>query len=91
MSVAALGTLKDGLVQDVRVALGSIGPIPIRAKVVEDSLVGLPITDELLEEASNLVADMVDPLDDARGSAEYKRAMAVVFTKRALRKVFGND
>lgn len=91
VSVAALGTLKDGLVQDVRVALGSIGPIPIRAKVVEDSLVGLPITDELLEEASNLVADMVDPLDDARGSAEYKRAMAVVFTKRALRKVFGND
>ena len=45
------------------------------------------ITPEAVRQAAEAVAAQVDPLDDARGSAEYKRAMAVVFTRRALEQL----
>tara|TARA_B100000029_G_scaffold508169_3_gene594412 strand:+ start:969 stop:1829 length:861 start_codon:yes stop_codon:yes gene_type:complete len=84
VSVAALGTVKSGFIENVRVALGSVGAVPIRAQMVEKMLVGQTVSSDLLEKASNQVRSIVDPLDDARGSAEYKIDMAVVFTKRAL-------
>lgn len=72
---------------DVRVALGGAGPTPLRARRVEDALRGGPWTPERLREAAALVRDEVDPLDDARGSATYKREMARVWTERALAAV----
>jgi CO/xanthine dehydrogenase FAD-binding subunit len=42
-----------------------------------------------VQRAAEAVADQVDPLNDFRGSAEYKRDMAVVFTRRALEQVLG--
>ena len=89
VSVAALGSVKSGFIENVRVALGSIGAVPIRAQMVEKMLVGQIVSSDLLEKASNQVRSIVDPLDDARGSAEYKIDMAVVFTKRALGTVLG--
>ena len=44
----------------------------------------------LIEAAAEAVAQEVDPLDDFRGPADYKRDMAVVFTRRALTQVLAN-
>lgn len=67
-----------------RVALGSVGLTPLRARAVEDALQGRPLTADNIAAAATTVAELVDPLDDHRGSAEYKREMAVVFTRRAV-------
>jgi carbon-monoxide dehydrogenase medium subunit len=81
---AALRVGPDGRCQDVRVALGAAGTTPIRARAVETALRGQQVTDSLIGEAAALVRDEVDPLDDLRGSAGYKREMARVWTQRAL-------
>jgi aerobic carbon-monoxide dehydrogenase medium subunit len=84
VAVAARATLQGERIAEVRVALGAVGPTPLYAKALSDNLHGQVPTLKVLDEAAALVADMVDPLDDFRGSANYKRAMAVVFTRRAL-------
>ena len=87
VSVAAVVTPDaSGNCGDVRIVLGSVGLTPIRATVAEEALRGQPLTDENIRAAASLVPDAVDPLDDHRGSAEYKREMAGVFTRRAVRQ-----
>jgi carbon-monoxide dehydrogenase medium subunit len=89
-TVAVAATLRldaDGRCQDARVALGAAGTVPIHARVVEDALRGQTLSDQRLSEAAALVTEVVDPLDDTRGSASYKRDMARVWTERALRRL----
>jgi carbon-monoxide dehydrogenase medium subunit len=87
VSVAATLRMSGELCEDVHVALGSVGPTPIRARSVEDALRGKSLTDATIAEAAALVTDLVDPPDDARGSAAYKRRMARVWTERALKQL----
>lgn len=89
VAVAALGSNVDGRVGGVRVGLGAVASTPVRATEVEDALMGGAATLQAVRDAANLVANLVDPLDDVRGSADYKRDMAVVFTRRALERVLG--
>jgi carbon-monoxide dehydrogenase medium subunit len=85
VSVAAsLRVGPDGECQDVRVALGAAATTPVRARMVEDALRGQQLDPAKVQEAAALVRDEVDPLDDLRGSAAYKREMARVWTQRAL-------
>lgn len=84
VSVAAAMRLADGAVADARIVLGAVGPTPIRARAAEAALAGAKPSRERLAQAAALVRDEVDPLDDLRGSAEYKREMARVWTERAL-------
>ncbi len=85
VSVSALLCLDgDGRVARARVGIGSAAPIPVLAEAVGAALVGQQPTPQAIAEAAELARDAVDPLDDLRGSAAYKRDMAVVFTRRAL-------
>ncbi|MCY4365950.1 MAG: xanthine dehydrogenase family protein subunit M [Chloroflexi bacterium] len=91
VSVAAVVTPDEaGNCGDIRVVLGSVGLTPIRATAAEDSLRGQPLTDETIGAAAAMVQDAVDPLEDHRGSTEYKREMAEVFTRRAVRQAMTN-
>jgi carbon-monoxide dehydrogenase medium subunit len=74
----------DGTVDDVRVALGAAGPTPRRARSVEDALRGRRPDARRIADASELVVNDIDPMDDVRGSASYKRDMARIGTARAL-------
>jgi carbon-monoxide dehydrogenase medium subunit len=88
VSVAATMRLDgDRRCEDVRVALGGAAATPLRARNVEDALRGETVTDERIAEAATLVLDIIDPPDDARGSAAYKRRMARVWTERTLRQL----
>jgi aerobic carbon-monoxide dehydrogenase medium subunit len=77
----------DGRCTDVHVALGGAAGVPLHAQSVEDALRGEAPSDQRIADAATLVLDLVDPPDDARGSATYKRRMARVWTERALRRV----
>jgi carbon-monoxide dehydrogenase medium subunit len=89
VSVAALGRVEGGKIADVRIGLGAVAPTALRATVVENALRGKEATPQALRDAAQAVADIVDPTTDPRGSADYKRDMSVVFTRRALEQVLG--
>src|SRR3972149_4283985 len=89
VSVAALAETEDGTCRRLKVALGAAGPTPVHATAVEQALNGQRISPEAVRLAAEAVAAQVDPLDDFRGSSEYKRDMAVVFTRRAVERVLG--
>jgi aerobic carbon-monoxide dehydrogenase medium subunit len=84
---AALRLGQDHMCEDVRVALGAAATTPVHAKGVENALRGQRLDAETIKEAAALVRDEVDPLDDLRGSAGYKREMARVWTQRALQEL----
>jgi len=88
VSVAAVvATDPAGACVHARIALGGAGPVPLRAHEAERSLVGRRVDDAAIREAAMLAAAATDPIEDLRGSADYKRAMTAVWTERALREV----
>ena len=85
VSVAVLADLAGGTVNILRIFLGGVGPTPMRAVSVERALVGGSADAKRFADAAALAREDVDPIDDTRGSAAYKREMARVWTGRALR------
>jgi carbon-monoxide dehydrogenase medium subunit len=69
------------------VALGAAATVPVHARNVENALRGQRLDAQKIKDAAALVRDEVDPLDDLRGSAAYKREMARVWTQRALQEL----
>jgi carbon-monoxide dehydrogenase medium subunit len=84
VAVAVRVTLEADRIADVRVALGAVGLTPLNATKPAESLRGQMPSPSVLRDAANQVTEIVDPISDFRGSAAYKRDMAVVFTRRAL-------
>lgn len=91
VAVAARLDLAEGAILGARIALGAVGPVPIRATAAEAALTGAPTsaddprTAAAIEEAARLAVEASDPTDDVRGSAAYKREMLAVHVRRALR------
>ena len=81
----------DGRIDDVRLALGAVGPTVLRANRTEDALRGHRPTPDVLRDASALVAQEIDPSDDSRGSIAYKRHVACVWAARALATASGRE
>jgi len=69
-----------------RIALGSVAPIPMRARSAELILEGNPLTNDLISQAAAAAAEESRPVSDLRASAEYRRDMTEVLTRRALRE-----
>ena len=75
---------KEGVISEIRIALGAVAPTPVRARSAEDLLRGKTPDKDAVEEAVALAAAGVSPIDDVRSSAEYRRAMVRVLTRRAI-------
>ncbi len=86
VSVAVSVMIEDNTLIDARITMGAVAPVPMRAKRAEEVLIGQAISDNLLEEAAESAAAECAPITDIRGSAEYRREMIRVLTRRALRK-----
>jgi carbon-monoxide dehydrogenase medium subunit len=84
IAVAAAVDLVDGRIRDARIALNAAGPTPVRARPAEDILRGQAPSQDLFRAAAATVPALTDPTSDFRGSANYKRRMSEVFTRRAL-------
>ena len=81
-------TLKgnNGTCDDVRLGLNSVASTIVRARKAEAVLRGKPITDATLEEMGEVASTECDPMDDNRGSAEYKLDLVKVLVRRAARE-----
>ena len=75
-----------GTISDAGVALSAVGPITIQATRAEELLRGRQPSEELFEQAGAIAAEDCAPLADGRGTVEYKRHLAGVLSKRALRR-----
>ncbi len=85
--VAAYITLdNNGNVSYAGIGLTNVGPVPIKARDAEHSLLGKPLDDASIHQAADLAAAAAQPTSDTRGPAEYKRDMVRTLAVRALRK-----
>jgi xanthine dehydrogenase small subunit len=71
--------------QNVRLALGSVAATPIRVPRTEAVLEGSAPTEETAEQAAAALADEINPIDDVRSTADYRRAVAARVLHRLLR------
>jgi aerobic carbon-monoxide dehydrogenase medium subunit len=84
VGVASQLTLADGVCAKARIALASVAPTPVRAIEAEHALEGQPLTSERIEAAATLAVSAASPISDQRGSAEYRRHLVRVLTRRTL-------
>lgn len=85
VGVASSVTLRDAVCEDVRIVLGAVAPIPIRARQAENILRGKKISRDLVNEAGKIAATESKPINDIRGSIEYRRNLVDVLTRRSLK------
>ena len=86
VGVAAALDVKGGRIVSARVGVTGATPHATRLAHVEQALAGQPLSKETIEKASQVAgADLADVNADLHASADYRRAMVQVFTRRALK------
>ena len=83
-----------GRIETARIALGAVAPVPMRATLAEAQLMGQKLsalTPELIADAAVIAAGECEPRDDHRASAEYRRDMVRVLTRRQITKALNID
>jgi carbon-monoxide dehydrogenase medium subunit len=78
--------IEDGTIAEAGVALSAVGPTTVQVSRAEELLRGKPPSDELFARAGEISSEDCAPLPDGRGPIDYKRHLAGVLTKRALRR-----
>ncbi|GIT60166.1 MAG: hypothetical protein Ct9H300mP19_21140 [Dehalococcoidia bacterium] len=72
--------------ESARIALASVGPIPILANEAGDSLSGKPVNDETIAAAAKLARNAASPITDMRGTIEQRKHLIEVLTDRMLKQ-----
>ena len=85
-TAATLTVDGSGVVTDARLAYMSMGPTPMRARTAEASLLGGPATAEAFRQAADIAVDELDPSADLHTTADYRRHLARVLTRRTLER-----
>ena len=89
VAVSAVLKQTGDVCEDVRVGLTNMGSVPLRARAVEDALRGQALTREQIAAAAEHAAEGTDPPADLNASAEYKRHLARVLSRRVLERAAG--
>lgn len=85
VNTAVIISMDGDTVRKAAITLGSVAPTIVHASVAEQSLIGSPLTPEKISEAARLAAASVTPIDDVRGTADYRLEMVRVLVSRALK------
>ncbi len=87
--VALRLAMAEDLCQEARIVLGAVAPTPLRARQTEALLTGQALTPERIQAAAGAAAVESRPIDDAKGSAWYRRHMVGVLVCRGLSALGG--
>jgi CO/xanthine dehydrogenase FAD-binding subunit len=74
--IAGAAQMEAGTIRDVRIALGSIAPVVLRAVKTEDVLRGAKLSPEIIATAKEILSREISPIDDIRSSARYRLRVA---------------
>jgi len=85
VSAAAVLALENNRIVDARLSLGGVAPTPIGSVRAQAALSGQEPSEELFSVAARIAAEDVDPSADVHGTVAYRREMAQVYAKRALK------
>jgi carbon-monoxide dehydrogenase medium subunit len=89
VAVSALVKQAGDICEDVRVGMTNMGSVPLRARAVEEALREQPLNPDTLTAAADQAAEGADPPPDLNATADYKRHLARVLCRRALREAAG--
>ena len=89
VSVAVAFRVQSNRFEESRIALGAVAPTPILAKKSSAELSGSSINTATIETVSRLAAQESKPISDVRASADYRRHLVYVLTKRTINKIVG--
>ena len=87
IAVAGVGasvTIEDGKFTSARVSLASVAPTPLLVEEAGEALVGQPVSEEAIQKAADLAKAAAKPISDMRGTADYRKHLCDVLTRRAL-------
>ncbi len=84
VGVASQVTIANGVCAKARISLAAVAPTPVRATAAEAALEGKPLTPELIERAADLAGQAAKPISDQRGSADFRRHLVRILTRRTL-------
>jgi xanthine dehydrogenase small subunit len=80
-------TLADKKIDEISLAVGGVGPVVLRPKKTEASLLGKDFTKDIFDDAANVLKGEVTPIDDVRGSAKFRR----ILSKNLLLKFYAEN
>jgi len=84
VGVASQVSMADGVCRKARIALAAVAPTPVRATAAEQALEGQPLTSQAIARAADLAVEAARPISDQRGSAEFRRHLVRILTRRTL-------
>ncbi len=83
--------IEENKFKDVRIALGAVAPVVIRAFKAEALLEGEPVSEELIQEAAEIAVGEAKPIDDFRASKDYRNDLIEVGVRRTLQAALANS
>jgi CO/xanthine dehydrogenase FAD-binding subunit len=89
--IAALGRTANGVIEDVRIAAGSVAPVPLRLRRTEDILRGQILDREITQAARTSAMAEIRPIDDIRSTAAYRSAVLGNLLVEFLQRLGGNS
>jgi CO/xanthine dehydrogenase FAD-binding subunit len=89
--VAATARLRGSMIEEVRVGMGSVAPVPLRLAQTERVLIGQRIDHAAIADARRALLREVAPIDDIRSTAEYRRLVAANLLEEMLRTFAANN
>jgi carbon-monoxide dehydrogenase medium subunit len=84
VAVAATVDVDGGTIRNAAVALTNMGAVPVRARGVEQALVGQSADIDVIRAAADHAAEGAEPMSDTNADAEYRTHLAKVLTRRAV-------
>jgi aerobic carbon-monoxide dehydrogenase medium subunit len=92
LNLAVAAHANAGVLEEVRMAVGCVGPRPLRLRALEVALRGMPLEEGLrqVRGVRSYLEELLEPVDDLLGSAEYKVHVVGVLLGRALAEAAAN-
>jgi len=82
--------LTSGVCNHIMIAMGAVGPTPLRASGAEEMLNGNRLTPELINQASEAASKEARPITDFRASADYRRAMVAGLVSKGINQILAS-
>ncbi len=93
ISIASIGVLlktNNNVIEDIKIAYGSVGPTIVRFEDLEKEFIGKNFEIDLFESMAEKYQERIKPIDDVRGSAEYRKKMVKNLLIKSYYKLAGD-